>query len=349
MDPEIERHYRVLNLLPTASPEQVYQAYRDLVRVWDPQRFANQPHLELMAEAKLKEIIDAYNALASTGEVSATPAPKPPPELLNPVPDHIIDQHAPQPLFTPDPPVAAEFGRTEEEPPAPEPMAQRPWEQMRPMSYPKPEPQPIPPAIQFTPPRPAPPVGSRVLRLAVQFSVFLVPVWLAALGLYLYTSNPSRVARENELATPPVRAEVKTPAPGTHARHLPKRSAEPVEEKPEATPISLPTGTDLVTPRGRTGAGRFRIANRSGQDAVVRVAEQGAPGTPLRLVYVQASTEVPIAGIGTGVYIVSVSLGPLTKGPRTFATTLGPFQFMQIESVEGPQSDEYQIILKPTQ
>jgi hypothetical protein len=78
------------------------------------------------------------------------------------------------------------------------------------------------------------------------------------------------------------------------------------------------------------------------------VAEQGTPGTPLRLVYVQADTEVPIGGIGTGVYVVNVSLGTLTKAPRNFAATLGPFQFMQIESVDGPQSDDYQLVLKPS-
>jgi hypothetical protein len=42
-------------------------------------------------------------------------------------------------------------------------------------------------------------------------------------------------------------------------------------------------------------------------------------------------------------------LGPVNKAPRKYGRALGPFQFMQVESVEGPQSDDYQLVLKPTQ
>src|SRR5271157_3459603 len=135
MDPERERYYRVLNLEPTASPEEVYRVYRDLVRIWDPQRFATQPHLELMAEAKLKEIIEAYNALTSDTDVTAAPAPPEPPQLLTPVPDHVVDRNIPNPVFAPGTPVVPEPGTRPEEPPAPRPLSA--WEQERPPSYPK--------------------------------------------------------------------------------------------------------------------------------------------------------------------------------------------------------------------
>ena len=117
MDPEKERYYEVLGLKPTASPEDVYRAYRDLARIWDPQRFVTQPRLELMAEAKLKEIIEAYNALTGKTDVSATPAPPEPPEILSPVPEHIIDKNAPLPVFLPEAFVPAEPGQPIEEPP----------------------------------------------------------------------------------------------------------------------------------------------------------------------------------------------------------------------------------------
>ena len=68
-----EQHFRVLNLDPTATPEQVYQAYRDLARVWDPQRFSHSPRLEMMAEAKLEEIIAAYHALQPSGFPGGSP------------------------------------------------------------------------------------------------------------------------------------------------------------------------------------------------------------------------------------------------------------------------------------
>lgn len=351
MDPEIERYYRALNLQPTASPEEIYQAYRDLVRVWDPSRFANQPHLELMAEAKLKEIIEAYNALASRPEVSGKPAPQEAPELLTPVPDHVADRNVPQPVLPPEPAVAAEFGRRAEEPEEPpaEPLPKQAWELERPPSYPTLAAQPATPAIEFVPPPPPPPSPS-VLKVAAQFSPFLIPVLLAGLGLYLYDSAPSRPERQDQLPAAQGSAGQAPAAHPTEAApiHHAKKASRPGAEETEAALISLPNGAQLMPPRGPTGAGRFRIANRSGEDAVVRVASQAAPGVPLRLVYVQAGTEVPIENIATGVYLVYVSLGPLTKASRKFAPPLGPFQFMQIESVDGPQSDDYQIVVKPT-
>jgi hypothetical protein len=349
MDPETERYYRVLNLEPTASPEDVYAAYRDLVRIWDPQRFVTQPRLELMAEAKLKEIIEAYNALTSKPEVSATPAPPEAPQLLSPVPDHVVDRNVPNPVFAPGTPVAPDPGQRPEEPPVPRPLSA--WEQERPPSYPQAAPPPVAPTIQFAPPPPPP--QSDVWRLAAQFSAFLIPVVLVGLGLYLYDSGSSRSERQDKSLSQESAGAAKNraahPGDGVPAHHAPKKAARSAEEEAaEAAPISLPNGAQLMPPLGPRGAGRFRIANRSGQDAVIRVALQSVPGTPVRLVYVQAGTEVPIEGFGTGVYMVSISLGPLTRAPRKFAPPLGPFQFMQIESVDGPQSDDYQLVLKPS-
>ena len=57
------RYYEILQLRPGASPSQIQQAYRDLVRVWHPDRFAHDPRLQTIAEQKLKEINAAYIAL----------------------------------------------------------------------------------------------------------------------------------------------------------------------------------------------------------------------------------------------------------------------------------------------
>ena len=348
MDSEIERYYKVLNLEPTASPEDVYQAYRDLVRIWDPQRFVTQPNLELMAEAKLKEIIEAYNALTNKQDVSATPAPAETPQLLNPVPDHVADRNMPSPLFATSVPVPPPPGMESAEPAVPRPLSA--WEQERPASYPHAAPAAAAPTIHFAPPPPPPPRKSPV-RVAAQFSAFLIPLVLVALGLYLFNSGSNRTENQGQL--PPLEGVGAAKKAGPHpvdaapAHRAAKKSSEPAAEE---APISLPTGAQLMPPQGRTGVGRFRIANHSGQDAVVRVTAQGYPGTPLRLVFVQAATEVPIEGIGTGVYEVSISLGPLTRAPRRFARPLGPFQFMQIESADGgSQSDDYELVLKPTQ
>ena len=298
-----------------------------------------------MAEAKLKEIIEAYNALTGKTDVSATPAPPEPPEILSPVPEHIIDKNAPLPVFLPEAFVPAEPGQPIEEPPeTARPLSD--WEKERPASYPKPEPA-APPTIQFAPP--PVPARPKAVLFAAQFGAFLIPVLLAVLGLLLYDSGSSRPEHRDQLAPG---SAAKKPVAQPEARPTPhaatKKAAQP-NAAAEAAPIVLPNGAQLTAPGGPRGAGRFRIANRSGQDAVVRVVSQEAPGTPLRQVYVQDGTEVPIEGIGTGVYLVYISLGPVNKAPRKYGRALGPFQFMQVESVEGPQSDDYQLVLKPTQ
>jgi hypothetical protein len=61
----MDSHYETLGLGPGASPDEVKQAYRDLVQVWHPDRFAHDPCLQKKAEAKLKEINEAYACLQS--------------------------------------------------------------------------------------------------------------------------------------------------------------------------------------------------------------------------------------------------------------------------------------------
>jgi hypothetical protein len=59
----VVRHYEILQLKPGASPPEIQQAYRDLVRVWHPDRFAHDPRLQKIAELRMKEINTAYIAL----------------------------------------------------------------------------------------------------------------------------------------------------------------------------------------------------------------------------------------------------------------------------------------------
>ena len=53
---EILKHYETLGFKPGATEEQIKQAYRDLVKVWHPDRFAGSPRLQEKAQEKLKEI-----------------------------------------------------------------------------------------------------------------------------------------------------------------------------------------------------------------------------------------------------------------------------------------------------
>ena len=73
------RYYRVLGLEPGVSLEELKQTHKDLVKVWHPDRFADDPRLQQKAQEKLKEINEAYEQVLS----DAFPTPR----LTPPVPD----------------------------------------------------------------------------------------------------------------------------------------------------------------------------------------------------------------------------------------------------------------------
>jgi curved DNA-binding protein CbpA len=62
---EVERYYRVLELEPGATPEEVHQGYLDLTWVWHPDRFAGHPRLQQKAHYKLQELNEAHAWLRS--------------------------------------------------------------------------------------------------------------------------------------------------------------------------------------------------------------------------------------------------------------------------------------------
>jgi len=68
----MDKYYQILGLNPGASEEEIKEAYRDLVNVWHPDRFSNNPRLRYKANQRMKEINMAYEKLKScfTGETS---------------------------------------------------------------------------------------------------------------------------------------------------------------------------------------------------------------------------------------------------------------------------------------
>ncbi len=469
MDENTVRYFQVLNLEPTASAEEIYQAYRDMARVWDPQRFSHSPRLEMKAEEKLREIIEAYHALQPGGfhgtppgnagdgesEGQRVPVSQPPDPFAAPGPGskQIADLHRPTAWARTTPPqtvapttdtprVIADLHRPLDlvhpvEAQRPRPVIVEPGAPTAPPPVLPAEPSaissgapvavapPLPPSATatFTGPPPGPqttqsmtgtfaplpqqagpsstgmfpPLPGQPSMSATSTFSGLPPVEAAALpeeppkpkskavtlavaggtalvvvagGLFLFeamrTPNSSRpTTTSSSVATLPLEA----PAPEASARDTApaaeSAAVQPEEEEREAAPVprrsrkakpqteeaprQLATGTELMSPMGRTGAGRFRVVNNSGQDAVARVSNHSSPESALRLVYVQNGTEVTIGNIGPGMYVVSFSMGPLTSKPRGFGARYGPFQFIQVDSVTGAQSDQYQITLKPKQ
>jgi curved DNA-binding protein CbpA len=62
---DIQRSFEILELHRSASLEEAKQAYKDIVNVWHPDRFSNNPRLRQKAEGKLKEVNVAYETVRS--------------------------------------------------------------------------------------------------------------------------------------------------------------------------------------------------------------------------------------------------------------------------------------------
>ena len=70
----IQQFYEILGVQPGASPEQIQQAYHDLVKVWHPDRFGSDTRLQARAQEKLKEINEAYDAVMSPRPFARRPS-----------------------------------------------------------------------------------------------------------------------------------------------------------------------------------------------------------------------------------------------------------------------------------
>ncbi len=69
-------YYQILGLTSSASKEEIKQAYKDLLNVWNPERFNDDPQLKEKASAKIKEIDEAYEKLlVHLVAASSTPQP----------------------------------------------------------------------------------------------------------------------------------------------------------------------------------------------------------------------------------------------------------------------------------
>lgn len=68
----MNEYYRILEVPPGASQEQIKARYRQLVRIYHPDRYAN-PTDRHFVEQKLKEINEAYNALINVERTSGAP------------------------------------------------------------------------------------------------------------------------------------------------------------------------------------------------------------------------------------------------------------------------------------
>lgn len=61
---DIDKYYKILELLPGSDLDAIESSYRDLIQVWHPDRFNHSPKLRERATEKLKVINEAYHNLS---------------------------------------------------------------------------------------------------------------------------------------------------------------------------------------------------------------------------------------------------------------------------------------------
>jgi DnaJ-like protein len=101
MPDELRSAYAVLGLQPGASLQEVKQQFKNLVRRWHPDRFANDPQGRAEANDRLRVINSAYSTIvqSTAGEVVLQVRRESPP---NPATrDKPIDEHTPPPVGPP--------------------------------------------------------------------------------------------------------------------------------------------------------------------------------------------------------------------------------------------------------
>ena len=65
-----------LELSEHATPQEIRQAYRDLARVWHPDRFEQDPRMRKKANDKMRRIVEAYDYLKAHPAPTAARAPR---------------------------------------------------------------------------------------------------------------------------------------------------------------------------------------------------------------------------------------------------------------------------------
>lgn len=332
---DLHRYCKALNLTPPATAAEVKQAYRDMVLIWHPDRFTANPRLQKKAEARMREINEAYEALQRGVDAPAWEPPRA--QRPNPPPHAQHERHAGG---------AGGGGRPRASAPGSlQVLARRLAALYHSIPLPVYIPRPLPPAL----------LSAVLVTGFILGSVWLIkslPAVQTPLGAietapisYRLSTMLSALTWNFRVVTLP---ETTSPAPDaaattTSATRGPRQPA--IAGEPQH-------GANLIMPSRATGAGVIRIRNTADLDAAVSLTYARHQGEALRMVYVRAGGETRIRGIEPGEYLVQAQFGrrwrrsSLTFAEsRTQALPVGPFSFVQVHRATGIQSDEYEVVL----
>lgn len=318
---QIVRCCAILGITPPASPEEVRQAYRDLVQVWHPDRFTHNARLQKKAEARMREINQAYEALHDGVAALDTPRESPAPPR--------------PPAATPPPRRSPRTGTFPQAVRVPWTLSLN-WHVLAAASLlalfiigairliDALPPVPLPAPLEFIPK----PSLSAAAAHALDDIGAKLPSW----------------------RTEPAASAVSVPPSPTRPPQPPARAARRL---PNDAPVQPPNGADQIDPRGRPGAGSISLENRAELDCSVTLTDESRRA-PLRMVYLRAGGDATIGGIGPGMYLLSAQFGRLWRQASfTFAesqsraTPVGPLRFEQIEGEGRIQANHYDVVLRP--
>jgi hypothetical protein len=118
-------------------------------------------------------------------------------------------------------------------------------------------------------------------------------------------------------------------------------------------PVSLPNGTDLISPPATEGLGKLKISNYTQRDAAVKLKTEAGKET-LRFVYIRAMSDLTIPKIPVGTYVLEFATGrdwDVASGSfrldRAFSRFDEPFVFSESSDAKGTTFSINSVTLHP--
>jgi len=326
---------RALGVDRDASWETIRQAYKDLVRVWHPDRFQSDPQLRDRAERQLQKINESYFALKNW---------------------HIFEANQPDPAPQPKPAGPGPASNVRARPRGGAGRFRWHLQFRRPLKV-----------AWLGVVCLAPLVIGCLLVNALR-----IPTLESAISQNGLTSpailTPSRSA--GSLDGMPATAEALSSWARGEAADLwnsipkigerpsqtpngavPQRDGQPrPRDAGTAAPGTPENGAELLRPR-MSGGSELWLSNPANQDAVAKLVEADTT-SPARIIYIQAKNKVCIRHIAPGVYDLLAELGENWDPDRVRFQTRrrvlarsGPYQCFDVTSGQGTYGPKFHILL----